>query len=108
MIRLQRYHIQHFAYLLEKLRSTPEGDGNLLDTVAILYGGGISDGNLHYHDNLPLVLVGGAAGQIKGGRHLRAKKDTPLTNLHVSLLNMMGVPTENLADSTGALSGMGA
>ena len=70
----------------------------------LLYGSGISDGNLHMHDNLPMVLVGGAAGRIKGGRHLVYPKGTPVTNLFLNMLDKLGVPAENLGDSTGGSS----
>ena len=93
-----------FAYFLEKLRSTPDGDGSLLDHMAILYGGSLSDGNRHLHENLPVVLVGGGGGRIKGGRHLRYPvPTTPMMNLHLTLLDILGVPVEQLGDSTGKL-----
>ena len=93
-----------FSYLLEKLRSTPDGDGTLLDHVMIVYGGGISDGQEHLVQNLPVLLVGGGAGQINyagGGRHLRFPKDTPMTNLYLTLLDKLGIPVEHFGDSTG-------
>jgi len=95
-------HAQMFAYFVEKLRSTPDGDGSLLDHSMLLYGGGISDGNQHSHLNLPLVLLGGAA-QFKGGRHIQYPKDTPLANLHVSVLDKLGVRVDGFGDSTGQL-----
>jgi len=88
---------------LDKLSSTPDGDGSLLDHMAILYGGSLSDGNLHWHDNLPILLLGGASGRIKGGRHLRYPQDTPTTNLLLSMLEMAQVPVGELGDSTGRL-----
>lgn len=100
-IKINELHVKTFAYLLEKMRSTPDGDGSLLDHSAILYGSSISDGNAHTHHDLPLVLVGGAAGQIKGGRHLRYPKETPMNNLLVTMLDKAGVPLERLGDSTG-------
>jgi len=98
---IQKYHVRLFAEYLEKLRSTPDGDGSLLDHVMILYGAGISDSDRHTHGPLPTLVLGGGAGTIKGGRHLVYPNDTPLTNLHVTLLNKMGVPAEKLGDSTG-------
>jgi hypothetical protein len=86
---------------LEKLRNTPDGDGSLLDHVIILYGGGISNSDRHTHGPLPTLVVGGGAGTIKGGRHLVYPEHTPLTNLQLTLLNMMGLPAEKLGDSTG-------
>ncbi|MBI4464009.1 MAG: DUF1552 domain-containing protein [Acidobacteria bacterium] len=102
VIQINSYHTKMFAYFLEKLRSTPDGDGSLLDHLMIVYGGGLSDGNLHLHNNLPILLVGGG-GQIKGGRHLRYPKDTPMMNLHLAMLDKMGIPEERLGDSTGKL-----
>jgi len=104
VIQIQTYHARHLAYYLEKLRSTPDGDGSLLDHMVVLYGGALSDGNSHLHDNLPTVLVGGASGQLKGGRHLRATKDTPMTNLLLSMLDMVGARQDRLGDSTGRLN----
>ena len=102
--QIQTYHARHLAYYLEKLRSTPDGDGSLLDHMMVLYGGALSDGNTHLHDNLPTVLLGGASGQLKGGRHLRATKDTPMTNLLLTMLDMVGARQDKLGDSTGRLS----
>jgi hypothetical protein len=85
------------------LRSTPEGDGTLLDHSLFLYGAGLSNPNLHAHYDLPLVLVGGAAGQLKGGRHVVYKQETPMTNLLLSMLDKVGVRAEKLGDSTGRL-----
>ena len=104
VIEINLYHAKHFAYFLDRLRSTPDGDGSLLDHMLVLYGGGLSDGNSHLHDNLPTMLVGGAAGQLKGGRHLRYPKDTPATNLQLTMMDMLGVPMDNLGDSTGKLN----
>ena len=101
--RSTRTTCSSFAYLVDKLKSTPDGDGTLLDHSMILYGSSICDGNAHTHLDLPLVLVGGGAGQIKGGRHIRYPKETPMNNLLVSMLDKAGVPTEKLGDSTGKL-----
>jgi hypothetical protein len=103
LAKINTYHMTLFAEYLEKLRGTPDGDGSLLDHSLILYGGGISDGNLHSHSPLPTLLAGGAAGRLKGGRHLAYPKDTPLSNLLVSIVNKMDVPIETIGDSTGAL-----
>ncbi len=104
VVQINTFHIKALAYFLEKLRSTPDGDGTLLDHVALLYGSGISDGNVHSHDSLPILLAGGAAGRIKGGRHIRYPKDSLLLNLHLSLLDMVGVPVDKLGESTGKLN----
>src|SRR5262249_32733983 len=85
LAKVDTFHTQLVAYYLAKLAETPDGDGSLLDHAMILYGGGISDGNLHDHVNLPLVVAGGGAGRLKGGQHHRYPKDTPMSNLLVSL-----------------------
>ena len=100
--KINQYHIELFGYFLEKLRSIPEGDGNLLDHSMLLYGAGISDGDLHSHLSLPLVLAGGGGGQLKGGRVLKFP-EVPLANLLMTLLDKVGVPAEHLGDSTGRL-----
>ena len=101
--KINTFHIRMLAYFLEKLRATPDGDGTLLDHSIILYGAGISDGNVHSHDNLPLILAGGGGGQIGGGRHIKNPKDTPMLNLHLTVLDMLGVPVDKLGDSSGKL-----
>ena len=102
--KINTYHVSLFASYLERLGSTPDGDGSLLDHTVILYGGGISDGNLHSHAPLPVLLAGGAAGRLKGDRHLRQPADTPFANLLVALAGMMDVPMERFGDSSGPLS----
>jgi hypothetical protein len=99
--RIQTYHVQLFADYLEKLRATPDGDGSLLDHVVLLYGAGISNSDRHSHGPLPTLVAGGGGGAIKGGRHLVFPDGTPLSNLHLTLLNTMGVPAEKIGDSTG-------
>jgi uncharacterized protein DUF1552 len=103
LIKVDNYNIRMFAYYLEKLASTPDGDGSLLDQMTILYGSGMSDGNRHDHHNLPTLLVGGGAGWLKGGRHLRVPKETPIANLFVTVLDHLGVPMDKFGDSTGKL-----
>jgi hypothetical protein len=103
LTKVNLYHVQMFAYYLEKLASTPDGDGSLLDHLTIVYGSGMSEGNNHNHHNLPTLVVGGGAGQFKGGRHLRYPQYTPVTNLFVSVLDKLGVPVENIGDSTGSI-----
>jgi hypothetical protein len=104
VIQIQTYHAKHLAYYLDKLKNTPDGDGSLLDHMVLLYGGGLSDGNSHLHDNLPVMIAGGASGKLKGGRHIRVTKDTPMSNLLLSMLDMVGVHQDKLGDSTGHLS----
>ena len=101
LLKINQYHMQLFAEFLERLSSTPDGDGTLLDSSMIVYGAGMADSNSHYSGNLPILLAGGAAGT--GGRHTQYAADTPLANLHLSLLDKMGVPIETLGDSTGRL-----
>jgi hypothetical protein len=101
--KLGTYQAELFNWFLEKLKSTPEGDGTLLDHSLFLYGAGLSNPNLHAHYDLPLVLVGSAAGQLKGGRHIVYKQETPMTNLLLSMLDKAGVRAEALGDSTGQL-----
>jgi len=104
LAKINTYHVQQLAYFLEKLQATPDGDGTLLDHLTLLYGCGISDSNRHTHDNLPVLVVGGGAGSIKGGRHVRVAPDTPLTNLQLTLLDKVGVPLDTLGDSTGRVN----
>ena len=101
--RINEIHVKMFAYLVEKLKATPDGEGTLLDNSMIMYGSSISDGNLHTHHDLPIVVAGGGAGQIKGNRHLVFPKETPLNNLLLSLLEKAGVPAEKFGDATGKL-----
>jgi len=102
--KIDAHLVATFAYFLQKLKSTPDGDGNLLDHSMIVYGSSLSDANAHTHHDLPICLLGGGAGQIKGGRHIRYPKDTPLNNLHLNLLDRAGVPVDNFGDSTGKLA----
>jgi hypothetical protein len=99
--RIQRHHIALFGEFLEKLRNTPDGDGSLLDHVILVFGAGISNSDRHTHGPLPVLLAGGGAGTLKGGRHLVYPEHTPLTNLQLTLLNKLGVPAEKLGDSSG-------
>jgi hypothetical protein len=102
--KVDNYHVQMVGYFLEKLRAIPEGDGTLLDQSMILYGSGFSDGNTHAHVNLPLVIAGSGGGRIPvGGRHLAYPTGTPMANLLVSMVNVMGVPLASIGDSTGPL-----
>ena len=103
MARLNAYHVSLFAYYLEKLRSTKEGDGSLLDHVLLIYGAGMSDSNSHDPRNLPIVLVGGG-GRIKGGRHLKYADQPPAANLLVSIVDKLGLPVEQIGTSRGKLN----
>ena len=101
--RLNTYQTELFAWFLDKLKTTQEGDGTLLDHSMFLYGAALSNPNLHAHYDLPLAVVGGGAGTLKGGRHLVYRNETPMTNLLLSMLDKAGVPAETLGDSTGRL-----
>jgi hypothetical protein len=101
--KIDAYLVQTFAYFLEKLKSTPDGDGTLLDHSLILYGSGLGDANVHTHHDLPTALFGSAGGKLKGGRHLKYAKETPLNNLLLSILDMGGVRTDKFGDATGEL-----
>lgn len=98
--KINVFHMTQFAYFLERLAATPDGDGSLLDHTLLLYGCGLSDSNQHLHDDLP-ILVAGGRGRLAGGRHVRLTADTPLTNLQLTLLDALGVPLERFGDSTG-------
>jgi hypothetical protein len=100
--KLCTWHVELFAYLVEKMRSTPDGDGSLLDHSLLMIGGGMSDGNIHSHMDVPIALVGGANG-FKGNQHVATKMGTPLSNLLVGIANHSGVPIDSFGDSSGVL-----
>jgi len=102
--KINEYHVAQFAWWLQRLDAIEDGDGTLLDNVMITYGSSISDGNRHLHHDLPIVLAGGGAGTLKPGRHLRYPKETPMTNLYMSMLERMGVHPGSIGDSYGVLS----
>ncbi len=101
--KINTYHMEMFANFLSKLKAMPDGDGNMLDHSMILYGSGMSNSNVHAHDGLPIIVVGGAAGKLKGDRHIKVKNDTPLTNLLVGMLDVAGIRTDHLGDSAGRI-----
>ena len=103
MSKINRYHTELFSQYLARLRSTPDGDGSLLDHMTILYGSGISNSTRHAGDNLPLLVVGGGAGRLKGGQHLKYAEEPSIANLLVTLMDKMDVPVESIGGSTGAL-----
>jgi hypothetical protein len=98
VVRINTYHMEQFAHFLGRLKSTPDGDGTLLDHSQIVYGSGLSDGNRHAHNNLPVLLAGKS-----GGRHITYPAETPMNNLHLALLDRMGVHIDSLGDSSGEL-----
>jgi len=103
LVKINTYHIQKLSGYLEKLRATPDGESSLLDSLTIVYGSGLSDGNRHDHSPLPIIVLGGGAGKMKGGAHISCPKDTPMTNLLLTVLANAGVREEGLGDSTAAL-----
>jgi hypothetical protein len=103
MSKINRYHTELFSHYLEKLRATPDGDGSLLDHMTILYGSGISNSNRHSGDNLPILVLGGGAGRLKGGRHLIYSDKPTTANLLVTLMDKLDVPVERIGGSTGKL-----
>jgi hypothetical protein len=103
MSKINRYHAQLFSQYVATLAATPDGDGSLLDHMTILYGSGISNSTRHSGDNLPLLLVGGGAGRLKGGRHLTYSDKPTMANLLVTLMDKLDVPVEKIGGSTGKL-----
>jgi hypothetical protein len=104
--RINRLHVSQLAYLMGRLKAIPQGSGTLLDHSLIVYGSGISDGDRHNHDDLPILVTGGGGGIHRGGRHVRYPDGTPLCNLHLSLLKAVGVPATRFGDSKGRLGGL--
>ena len=100
---INKYHVEMLAYFLDKLKSTPDGDGNLLDHSLVLYGSSMSNGNQHDHDPLPVVLAGGASGQLNGGRHVTYAPHTPMSNLLLTVMDKLGIQADKHGDSTGKL-----
>ena len=101
--KINRYHMEQFAYFIDRLRSTPDGDGSLLDHSIIVYGSGLSDGNDHTHCDLPVLVAGRGCGTLHPGRHVRFPDETPMTNLYLSILDRVGVQPDSLGDSDGKL-----
>ena len=104
VLRINIFHATLFQYFLEKMQSAPDGDGTLLDHSLVLYGSPLSDGNMHIHKDLPVLLVAGGVAGIPGGRYIRYPQDTPMTNLYLTLLEKVGVEVDKLGDSTGKLN----
>jgi hypothetical protein len=94
------------AGFLQKLKATPEGDGNLLDNSMILFGSALSNSNLHNHNPLPVLTAGGAAGKMKTGMHVKSAADTPMANLLMNVLHAVDIPAESIGDSTGTIAGV--
>jgi len=101
--KIDTYHVQLLGYFLQKLQATQDGDGSLLDQSMILYGGGMGDGNLHRHSNLPCLMAGKLGGQFETGRHIAYTQDTPMSNLLLTILKKSGVEIDKIGDSTSPL-----
>jgi len=104
--KINEFHVTQFGYFLQKLRSIKEGEGTLLDNCMVVYGSGIGDGNRHNHDDLPVLMAGKGGGTIQTGRHVKYEKNTPMTNLYLSMLERMGSPAQRVGDSTGPLANL--
>ncbi|TWU66182.1 DUF1552 domain-containing protein [Crateriforma conspicua] len=105
--KIDYYLVEQLAYFLDRLDSIPDGDGTLLDQCMVLYGSGLSDGNRHQHDDLPIVLAGSAGGQLETDRYIVTPSERPMANMFLSMLDMMGTPAESIGDSTGRLDELG-
>jgi hypothetical protein len=103
LAKINAFHVSLFAYYLDKLKSTPDGDGSLLDHTICLCGSGMGNPDAHDHANLPILVAGGGAGKLKGARHLKYEKATPLANVHLTLLDKVGVHLDSFADSSGRI-----
>jgi hypothetical protein len=99
--KINRFHTEQFAYFLEKMKSMPEGDGSVLDNSMIVFGCAIADGQRHTHHDLPILLAGRGGGTIRSGRHVRYQRETPMTNLFLSMFDRMGVQADRIGDSSG-------
>lgn len=104
--KINHFHTEQLAYLVGKLKAIREGDGTLLDQCMIVYGSGLGDGNRHNHDDLPILMFGKGGGTLTSGRHVEYPAETPLADLHLAILERLGVPTEKLGDSKGRLKGL--
>ncbi|MEE2777796.1 MAG: DUF1552 domain-containing protein [Acidobacteriota bacterium] len=105
--KIDQHHVAMFGKLLERLRDTEDEGGTLLDHSMVVYGSSLSDSNAHTHDNLPTLLAGGGAGALRGGRHVRYAKGTPMTNLFLTLFDRLGIERDEIGDSTGRVGGLG-
>jgi hypothetical protein len=102
--KLNRYHVSLIPYFLEKLKNTPDGDGNLLDHSLVMYGSPLGDSNVHNHKRVPMFLAGHANGNLKGNLHVRCEDGTPLANAYLTMLHKLGVNVETFGDSTGEIA----
>ena len=105
--KVNEFHFQQFAHLVDRLASIPEGEGTMLDYTLFMYGTGISDSNTHFHDDLPIAVVGGKASGVHGGRYVRYPQGTPLANLEITILDKLGIQVEKFGDANGMLPKLG-
>ena len=103
---VQRYHMERFAAFIDKMAATPDGDGSLLDHSIFMYGSNMSNSDRHNNYPLPVILVGGGNGKLRGGQHIVPAERTPIANLHLTVLNKMGIETKTFGDSTGLIAGV--
>ena len=104
--KINTFHVSLFAEFLQRMKATPDGDGSLLDHTVYLYGSGMGNPSLHDHENLPILVAGGAASGLKGGRHIKYDKAMPLANIHLTLLDRVGVEMDSFGDSSGKMEGL--
>jgi hypothetical protein len=104
LAKINTYHISLFAYFLEQMKSTPDGDGSLLDHSIYVLGSGMGNPDAHTHSNLPILVAGGGSGKIRGGQHINYANPTPLANLYLTLLDRMGIDVDSFGDSVGKVS----
>ena len=104
--KINEFHVSLFAGFLQRMRATPDGDGSLLDHAVIMYGSGMGNPSLHDHENLPILVAGGAATGLRGGRHIHYEQGTNLANLHLTLLDRVGIHMDSFMDSTGQVEGL--
>ena len=102
--KIQKYHVDMFANFVAKMQKLPDGEGNMLDNSILLFGSNMSNSNAHNQYPLPTAILGGGAGKLRGGQHINFRERTPLANVHLSLLQRVGVPIDRFGDSTGAIA----
>jgi hypothetical protein len=102
--KLNRYHVSMVPYFLERLKKTPDGDGNLLDHTLVMYGSPLGDSNAHNHKRVPIFLAGKAGGRVKGGQHIRCADSTPMANVLLTVMNKVGMGLDKVGDSTGEIA----
>ncbi len=106
LVKVQHYHVERFADFVDKLAKTPDGDGSLLDHSMLMYGSNMSNSDRHNNYPLPIILVGGASGSLRGGQHIELPEHTTLSNLHLTVVNKAGLELKSLSDSSGEIAGV--